>query len=622
MSEDTNRANPKPPSVDRLSLLWRRVNDHKIVQWSVAYVALAYGIQHGVILTSESFEWPHAVARISMLLLALGLPVVMTLAWYHGERASRQFSKAELTIISILLVIGSLFFYVFVQPSEQIAAGPKPAVQQAGVAAARSASLNPGSAISIAVMPFANLSSDKEQEFFSDGMTDEIAGALAKVPDLRVVARSSAFEFKGQNKEARAMGQALGATHLIEGSVRQAGNRVRISAQLIQAENGLQIWSENYDRDLTDIFAIQEDIARAIATSLRMPLGLKPGETLVNNRAKDTATHEDYLRARALIRSRDFRSINQAVKLLEEAVARDPDFAPAWGLLGSSYRLIPRQDPVRVSGAAERARPTVEAYLVKAETAAQRAIKLDPNYPDGYWALGDVQKTRGKWLAAVDLYLHALTLDPDNPDILHEYSNTLAGLGYLKQALPVRERLRAMEPYVPIFSITFARYLWASGQTDAAIALFGSPAGANRLDYVLIYASQGRYGEAADLLEAIPAPDPSLKPLGEAAVRLLRTAATSAAPPRTLPQLGYLGHFYIFTGVPDRVLEYHEGNVKIGWLGADAEIAILWAPPYAPVRKTERFKAYVRAAGMVDYWRAKGWPDLCHPVGADDFVCD
>ena len=287
MSEDTNRANPKPPSVDRLSLLWRRVHDHKIVQWTVGYVALAYGIQHAVILTSESFEWPNAVARISMLLLALGLPLAVTLAWYHGERASRRISGPELTIISILLVIGSLLFYVFVQPSEQIAAGPRPAVQQAGVAAARSASLNPGSAISIAVMPFANLSSDKEQEFFSDGMTDEIAGALAKVPDLRVVARSSAFKFKGQNEEARVMGQALGATHLIEGSVRQAGNRVRITAQLIRADNGLQIWSENYDRDLTDIFAIQEDIARAITTSLRMPLGLKPGENLVNNRAKN-----------------------------------------------------------------------------------------------------------------------------------------------------------------------------------------------------------------------------------------------------------------------------------------------------------------------------------------------
>src|SRR6266853_1084339 len=186
MSEDTNRANPKPPSVDRLSFLWRRINDHKMVQWSVAYMALAYGMQHAVTLTSEAFEWPHAVERVTMLLLALGLPVVMTLAWYHGARASRRISGPELTIVSLLLVGISLLFYAFVRPSEQVAAGSRPAVQQASVAAARTASASVGNAISIAVLPFANVTGDASQEFFSDGMTDEIAGALAKVPDLRV----------------------------------------------------------------------------------------------------------------------------------------------------------------------------------------------------------------------------------------------------------------------------------------------------------------------------------------------------------------------------------------------------------------------------------------------------
>ena len=123
MSENTDRPNLKPPPVDRLSLLWRRINDHKMVQWGVAYVALAYGLQHGVTLTSEAFEWEHAVARISMLLLAFGLPLVMTFAWYHGMRASRRISGPELTIISILLVMSSLMFFVFVRPSEELATG-------------------------------------------------------------------------------------------------------------------------------------------------------------------------------------------------------------------------------------------------------------------------------------------------------------------------------------------------------------------------------------------------------------------------------------------------------------------------------------------------------------------
>src|SRR5258706_6464479 len=280
MTEDAKPPD-KPPSVDRLSQLWRRINDHKMVQWSVGYIAVAYAIQHSVTLTSEAFEWPRAVMRISMLLLALGLPLVMTLAWYHGARASRRISGPELTIISILLVMSSLLFYVFVRPSAELAA---PAAQQASVTAARSASASPKGAISIAVLPFANMSGDSSQEFFSDGMTEEITSALAKVPDLRVVARTSAFEFKGKNINIKSMGDELGATHLIEGSVRKAGTRVRITVQLIKADDGTHIWAQDYDRELTDIFAIQVDIARTVTASLRMPLGLKPGENLVNNR--------------------------------------------------------------------------------------------------------------------------------------------------------------------------------------------------------------------------------------------------------------------------------------------------------------------------------------------------
>src|SRR5258708_9454185 len=119
----------------------------------------------------------------------------------------------------------------------------------------------------------------------------------------------------------------------MEGSVRRVADRVRITAQLVEADNGLNVWTDSYDREMTDVFAIQEDIARAIAASLRMPLGLKPDENLVNNRTKNEASYEDYLRGRALLRARNFQSVQEAVKLLEASVARDPGFAPAWGLL-------------------------------------------------------------------------------------------------------------------------------------------------------------------------------------------------------------------------------------------------------------------------------------------------
>jgi len=214
-------------------------------------------------------------------------------------------------------------------------------------------------------------------------MTEEITSALANVPNLQVVGRTSAFEFKGQNKDLRAIGQALGATHLIEGSVRKAGDRIRISVQLIRADNGLHLWTENYDRQLTDVFAIQEEIAQAITVSLRVPLGLQRGERLVSNRTKDFDSYQQYLRAKALVRAREIQPITDAAALLEQVVARDPDYAPGWALLALAYALTPSYSPANVSGSVDELRRVVDASLPRAEAAAARAIQLDPNLADG-----------------------------------------------------------------------------------------------------------------------------------------------------------------------------------------------------------------------------------------------
>ena len=622
MSEHANPTNPKPPHLDRLSGLWRRVTDRKIVQWSVAYVALAYGIQHGVILTSESFEWPNAVARISILLLALGLPVVMTFAWYHGERASRRISGPELTIISILLVIGSLFFYVFVRPSEDIATGS--AVRQAGVAAARNAAADPHGAISVAVLPFVNLSSDKEQEFFSDGMTDEITSALAKVPNLRVVGRSSAFQFKGQNRDIGAIGQALHASHVIEGSVRKAGNRVRITAQLIQAGDGLQLWTDNYDRELTDVFAIQENIAQAIAAALQIPLGLKHGENLVPNRSIDPDSYQDYLRAKTLVRARGLKPITDAAALLEQVVVRNPNYAPAWALLAHAYFLVPDYTPSSLGSSVDDLRRSAQASLPKAEAAAKRAIQLDPNLADGYFSLGAVEHARGNQIRAEDLYKQALALDANNPDALHLYGLMLAETGRERDSLAMRQRLRLLEGFVPVYNWVTASVLWLNGQNDEAVAILkdlppNSPF-FGRTTLLWVYAAMGRYRESADLLQAV---NPGDMPPGivDEAVRLLRTAPAKAVSPKSLPPLGQLSWIYFYVGAPDRVLEYYEHNVEAGYNFGLSEHS-LWHSSYASLRKTERFKAHARKAGYVDYWKARGWPDLCRPQGADDFVCD
>src|SRR5258706_2685427 len=410
--------------------------------------------------------------------------------------------------------MGSLFSYWFVRPSAEVVAG-SPAVQEAGIAAARSVSLNPTTAISLAVMPFVNLSGDPSQDYFSDGMTEEISGALAKIPDLRVVARSSAYQFKGKNEDARAVGNSLGATHLIEGSVRKAGDQLRITAELVRADNGVTIWSNSYDRQLKDVFAIQEDIARAITASLRMPLGLKPGENLVNSRTKDESTHEEFLRAKALYRSRGgaIGPLIQSAELLEQVVTREPDFAPAWAFLAQVYDAIRQRSGLLFVNDLEKAHAAVVSSNTKIEAAARRAVELDPKNADGYIALSGYERSRSHWTEAVELIQQAMSLDPFNPDGLNVYSYELADLGYVKRALPIREQLSALDPLVPIYRAIAARTLYADGQYDKVV---------DSLPYgYLALAAKGQYREAADAFQKYSVFAPPVK---DAAVRLLRSA--------------------------------------------------------------------------------------------------
>jgi TolB-like protein len=616
MSEETKDSKTDTPPAG-LTPVWRRIMDHRVVQWTVGYVAIAYGIQHGVTLTSEAFEWPIIVARVSMLLLILGLPLVMALAWYHGERTSRRISGGELAIIAVLLVIGSFLFYVFIRPAEQIAARSTAAVQS--VAAAPTPAKLAGN--SVAVLPFLNLSGDPKEEYFSDGMTEEITSALSNVKGVDVVARTSAFAFKGRNEDVVAIGHALRATHIIEGSVRREGNQVRITAQLIRADTGGHLWTDSYDRELKDVFAVQEDIARAIAAALQVPLGLKQGENLVSNRDIDPDSYRDYLRADAMVRSRGLgNSLSAPIALLRQVVARQPNYAPAWALLAHAYAIEPLFNPIYLKGSAEELRNLVNESQPLAEAAARRAIQLDPRNAYAYAMLGSVQSNTGRLLDAEQSYKKALSLDPLHPQALQEYSTWLSGNGAIKQAVVVREQLRAVEPLLPAFNTPYARLLSLAGDNVRALAVAeGEPSDYHPRATLIawIYSQMGRYKEAADaLLKA----HPELHAPGviEAAKRLLRMAP-SPAKGENVPDLAGLDWVFAYVGLPERALEFEERVTDTGYRGSGFDE--VWSPGYAAARRTERFKALVRKRGMVDYWRARGWPEFCHPVGADDFAC-
>ncbi len=615
---------------DGIGKLWSEIGRRNVGRVALVYAGAAWGLVHMSTVMAEALEIPHWVNRFLVFLLVAFAPIVIGFSWVYeltpeGLKRSTEAEKdASLThrtaqrlnvvIIALIVLLAGLYGADrFLLPHE----------------GAESHAFSEGSptaavgGISIAVLPFLNLSSDKEQEFFSDGMTEEITSALAKVKGLRVVGRTSAFEFKGQNKDLRAIGQALGAANLLEGSVRKAGTHVRITGQLIRASDGSHIWTEDYDRELTDIFKTQDDIAQAIAGALRVPLGLQSGKALVSNRTNDTETYQQYLRAKALVRRRDFGVANPMtapVSLLEEAVARDPNYAPAWALLSQAYSLTTQDDRAFRQGTADELRRVLDANLSKADAAARRAMDLAPHDGDAYTALGLVRSTSGRWQEGEDLFKHALELDPLNPETLHHYSTFLGIVGRVKDSVAMREQLQSLEPFVPIFNVNAVRILLADGQTERALAIAKAlPAnnGGRAIELARIYASQGHYEEAADALLAAPtevfAPGALV-----AATGLLRTAP-APPPAQHAPFLTDLDFVYNYVGAPSRALDFVMRNAEAGYGGAHPN---LWSADYRAARQTERFKTYARKAGLVDYWRARGWPDVCHPVGKDDFACD
>ena len=585
---------------------------------AAVYAVVAWLLLQVVNNLTPGLNLPTWVATSVIVVLALGFPVALIFAWIHqlapadGATVGGKASGLDWVLVGGLGIVILLIGYQQLAPS-----------RQASVDAARMAAASRAGAVSLAVLPFTNLSSDPEQEFFSDGMTEEITAAIAKIPDLRVIARTSAFQFRDQNRDIQRIGQLLKATHFIEGSVRKAGDRVRITAQLIRADDGTNVWAESFDRQLTDIFAIQEDIARAIAVSLRMPLNLPSGEQLVSERAISPQSHESYLRARNFLRMRDPNSIAEAIRLLDAAVARDPDFAPAWGLLGTAYHFELLVHPAVLTGSIGEARPIVTEKLAKGTAAAERAIKLNPKSTDGLFALAQMLGDAGDSITSMELTRQVLALDPDQPEALQRQSIQLAHMGYVKEALPIRDHLLAVEPFVPAFKSVTGRLLFADGQTEAAIAILEPLTRAIQLPEV--YASQGRFKEAADLLrslsEALPPglQDATLSRYLATAERLLRSAP-NPAPASDRPDLGILDWVYVHVGDPERMMGAFDKGVQMGFQ-AGGNNGTEWAPVYAAVRKTARFKKFIRDSGIFAYWQKNGWPERCRPTAGDDFEC-
>ncbi|MGH7512336.1 MAG: protein kinase domain-containing protein [Gemmatimonadales bacterium] len=291
-------------------------------------------------------------------------------------------------------------------------------------------------AASAAVLPFVDLSPQRDQEYFSDGLTEELITSLSQVPGLRVPARTSSFQFKGRNPDVHEVGRKLDVGAVLEGSVRKSGNRLRVSAQLINVADGYQLWSESYDRDLADVFAVQEDVARSIVAALRVRLAPARDSALATHPTTDLAAYDLYLKGRFAWNQRTGPSLQQAVRDLEGAVARDSTFGRAWAALADAYLLVV---PYAGGSPAETWR--------QAQDAADRALALDRRSAEAYTSLAYGNTIYGwNWSAAEENFRRALAADPNYATGHHWYADFLAGRGRLAEAQAEISRAHQLDP--------------------------------------------------------------------------------------------------------------------------------------------------------------------------------
>ncbi len=471
---------------------------------------------------------------------------------------------------------------------------------------------------SIAVLPLENDSGDPKQDFLAGGMTDEIATALTGVRGLDVVARSSAFRLPPSSRDLKVIGQALNASYLVQGSARLATDRVRMSVRLVQARDGVALWSKDYDAERSHIFDLEEDIAQKIAAALKMPT--VSGETLVRSRTDDLDAYLDFLRAKVAARERGGKALADAAVLLEPVVTRAPDFVPAAALLAYDYALTPLFAPSLRGGMPEEERKIVERTIPRSEALARHATELDPKSAEAFVALAYANMVQRRMVAAEDAFRQALALNPNQADGLHGLSQLLAAMGRIKESLAMRAHLQAIEQSIINYTADTAEIYWLDGDTEKAIAILQPFRPGRTLELALVLASAGRYGEAAAAIREMPAA--SYPPgMTEAAAKILELAPAKAAAPAEMPRLGNLSFAYLHVGAPERVLEFYEDEIKGGYF-QPISTTWFWHPTYAAVRKTARFKQLARNLGLVDYWTKRGWPPQCRPGTGGDFSCE
>ena len=561
-----------------------RLRERKLVQWALAYVAAAFALIQIADIVGQRFGWPEQTMRILIVIAAVGLFVTLIVAWYHGERGVQRVSGTELVILAIVLAIGGAVAWKLGPPAS------KPVVS------------SDVPAKSIAVLPLINESGDPQQDYFSDGLSEELISALTQVRSLKVIGRSSSFRFRGKDQDDIAsIAAKLGVATLLEGTVRKQNDHVRIVASLIRAADSSAMWSQTYDRQLQDVFAVQTEIATSVAGALKMTLLGKTIESSDKPPSGNLDAYNAMLQGRFYAARRNRADYLKAVDYFEQAIRLDPDYAMAYARLANAQQWFVDW----IATGEERKTTTPQA-----RSNAEKALALDPQSAVAMGVLGINQAWSQFDLKTGEATLaRAVQLDPTNAEAIYQHADVIGCLGRLDESVAIMRKVLVMEPLNAQFHFNMGQFLLglnhldeAEAELHRAIDLQPEAAGF-RLMLVQVYIKQQRFDEA--LAAAADEPDAATRRFELAQIYALNgdTVKWQAQLDEMLRLDGESNAFYIATVYAlrddaDKAFEWLERGFTI----RDPSTTILYEDPIVlhALRNDPRMTAFAKKIGIPD----------------------
>ena len=590
---------------------------------AAAYLALGWVVLQVTDIVVPALNLPPTIISNIVYIGIVGFFLAVFLAWAYeltpeglkptdevdedvSIRATTGHKINRLIIGLMAVAIAVLLFDRLYTPGEPAVANVSPSVELENT---------------IAVMPFADMSPDGSQEYFGDGMAEEILNVLTTNSELDVTSRTTAFSLKGENLSIPEIADRLDVNYIVEGSIRSDGNFVRVTAQLIDVANDTHLWSETFDREMQGVFAIQDEISLAIADALRVELfGNQIGSVPTNN----MEAYDLYLQAIRKFDVPNSQKVTEAQQMLFRVIELDPEFASAWAALAGSYEAEITWNELNDA--------EIDQRLVLAIDAANKATLLDPNLVTAWTVTGNAHLQRLDWQHARDFLTRAQQLTKNRQ--VDDFGIFYTAVGWFDDAIEVLERAVELDPEASVHYSVLGRAYLSNGEVEKGLAALNTSIkqgyGAAHVNMALFHLMNGDKESAkAELVSVWNKGVFLISTDGAAELETTDFVGTLVDgyfdPDLRAEYVQYLPSEELITLITGSMLLMNSEHLT-NWL-ADSTfnryliITYLMAPPFRDMLNQPAMKAYINSTGLPDFWRANKWPDFCRPVGDDDYEC-